>query len=64
MFKLFMLLYVDDTVIFADNAEELQLGLNLLSDYCTRWKIKVKVSKTKTLISRKVAPYQEIGIYV
>ena len=36
MFKLFMLLYADDIVNFANNAEELQLGLNLLSDYCTR----------------------------
>ena len=48
-----MLLYADDIVIFANNAEELQLGLNLRSDYCTRWKLKVNVSKTKILISRK-----------
>ena len=36
MFNLFMLLYADDIVIFANNAEELQLGLKFLSDYCTR----------------------------
>ena len=48
-----MLLYADDIVIFANNAEELQLGLNLLSDYCTRWKFKVNLSKTKILIFRK-----------
>ena len=53
MFKLFMLLYADDIVIFANNAEELQLGFNLLSDYCTRWKRKVNVSKTKKKIFRK-----------
>ena len=53
MFKLFMLLYADDIVIFANNAEELQLGLNLLSDYCTRWKLKVNASKTNILIFRK-----------
>ena len=27
--------------------------LNLLSDYCLRWKLKVNVSKTKILIFRK-----------
>ena len=55
-----MLLCADHIVIFANNAEELQLGLNLLSDYCTRWKLKVNVSKTKILIFGRVAPYQEI----
>ena len=35
MFKLYMLLYADDIVIFANDAEELQLGLNLISEYCT-----------------------------
>ena len=53
IFKLFMLLYADDIFIFANNAEELQIGLNLLSDCCTRWKLKVNVSKTKFLIFRK-----------
>ena len=48
-----MILYPDDIVIFATNDEELQVGLNLLSDYCTRWKFKVSVSKTKILIFRK-----------
>ena len=43
MFQLFMLLYADDIVIFASTAEELQHGLNLLSDYCLRWKLKVNV---------------------
>ena len=53
MFQMFMMLYADDIVIFANTAEELQNGLNLLSDYCLRWKLKVNVSKTKILIFRK-----------
>ena len=28
-------------------------GLNLLSDYCKRWKLKINVSKTKIMIFRK-----------
>ena len=53
LFKIFMLLYADDMVIFSNTAEELQFGLDLLSDYCGRWKLKVNVSKTKVLIFRK-----------
>ena len=54
MFKLFMLLYADDIVIFPNTAEELQYGLNLLSDYCLKWKLKVNVSKTKIMIFRNL----------
>ena len=37
--KVFLLLYADDITIFAETAEGLQEGLNLLSNYCTRWKL-------------------------
>ena len=38
MFKMFMLLYADDIVIFANSAEELQQSLDLLLNYCNIWK--------------------------
>ena len=44
MFKLFLLLYADDIVIFANSAEQLQESLNLLFDYCCRWKLTVNVA--------------------
>ena len=47
LFKVLMLLYADDIVIFSNTAEELQSSLDLLSDYCKRWKLKVNVSKKK-----------------
>ena len=53
LFKIFMLLYADDIVVFANNAEQLQAGLDVLSEYCARWKLKVNVSKTKILVFRK-----------
>ena len=31
---LFTLLYADDTIVLAENAEELQLALDALFDYC------------------------------
>ena len=52
-FKIFMLLYADDIVIFSKNAEELQEGLDLLVTYCNRWKLKVNVDKTKIMVFRK-----------
>ena len=48
--QIFLLLYADDTVIFAESPEELQNALNAFSDYCDLWKLTVNVSKTKLLI--------------
>ena len=53
MFKFFMILYADDIAIFAQSSEELQNSLNVLHDYCQRWKLRVNVSKTKAMIFRK-----------
>ena len=57
MFKLFLILYADDIVLFANNSDELQLALNLLSDYCDRWKLTVNPLKTKIMIFRKGGCY-------
>ena len=53
LFKVLMQLYADDIVIFSITAEELQSSLDLLTDYCKRWKLKVNVSKTKVMVFRK-----------
>jgi len=55
MTKLFILLYVDDIVVFSDWAEGLQKGLDSLFIYCQRWKLKINVMKTKKMFSEKVA---------
>ena len=52
MFKMNMLLYADDIVIFANSAEELQQSLDVLLNYC-KWKLTVNVSKTKVMVFRK-----------
>lgn len=48
--KLLILLYADDTVIFAEDEEKLQQTLDHFSDYCRTWKLKVNQSKTKVVI--------------
>ncbi|MEE9190592.1 MAG: reverse transcriptase family protein [Candidatus Neomarinimicrobiota bacterium] len=52
-FKLFLLLYADDTVLLAETPEALQLMLNNVNEYCKRWKLKINVEKTKAIIFQK-----------
>ena len=44
------MLYADDTVILAENPQELQLAINAMSDYCNLWGLKVNTAKTKVVI--------------
>jgi len=53
MTKLFLLLYAEDIVVFSDTAAGLQKGLDLLQEYCNRWKLKINVQKTKVMVFRK-----------
>ena len=41
LFKLYILLYADDTVIFAESKEELQSALNAIYLYCKSWDLKL-----------------------
>ena len=46
-FQMFMLLFADDTVLFADTLEELQI---LMHEYCCKWNISVNITKTKSMV--------------
>ena len=50
LLKLFVLLYADDTVLFSESAEDMQLQLNSFFEYCEAWKLHVNIGKTKVLI--------------
>ena len=47
---MFLLLYADDIVLISDTAQGLQKGLDLLSDYCSRWRMIINKLKTKVLV--------------
>ena len=47
MFKIFLLLHADDIILFADSKAELQTSLNVLYEYCQKWKLVVNTNKTK-----------------
>jgi predicted site-specific integrase-resolvase len=48
--KLFVILYADDTVIMSETKEDLQKQLDVFSEYCKFWQLKVNVEKTKILV--------------
>ena len=43
--KLLIILYADDTVLFANSKENLQKCLNGLEHYCDKWKLKINAEK-------------------
>ena len=53
MLKLYLLLYADDIVIFAESSQGLQKGLDILDEYSKMWKLTVNTDKTKIMIFRK-----------
>ena len=46
----FVILYADDTVIMSETKEDLQKQLDVFSEYCKFWQLKVNVEKTKILV--------------
>ena len=49
MFKMYLLLYADDTIMMAESAEELQLAPQALDDYCKMWSLTMNIDKTKVV---------------
>ena len=50
LFKLYVLLYAHNTVIFAESKEELQSALNAMYLYCKSWDLEVNPTKTKVTV--------------
>ena len=48
--RLYVLLYADDTIILAETAEDLQLALDALHEYCQKWDLTVSIAKTNIVI--------------
>ena len=53
MFKLFVLLYADDTVILLDSPDDLQNALLPHEQYCVQWDLHVNTSKTQIVVFAK-----------
>ena len=48
--KIFLLLFADDAVLFAQTPAALQSMLNDLEQYCNTWGLKINTNKTKVMI--------------
>ena len=51
-YKLFVILYADDTVILSESKDGLQKALDIVESYCEIWKLQGNVNKTKVIILR------------
>ena len=49
---IFLLLFADDVVLFSDTRGGLQKQLNILYNYCQKWKLTVNLQKTKVVVFR------------
>ena len=48
--RLYCLLYADDTIVMAENPEDLQTALDGVYSYCNDWNLTVNTSKTEIVI--------------
>ena len=49
-FRLYLLMYADDTVLLAESPEDLQTSLNTMKDYCSMFDLEINIDKTKVMI--------------
>ena len=57
-----MLLYADDIVLIADDEEELQRELDILSQWCQKWQLSLNTDKSQILVFRnKNIPQPDIN---
>ena len=47
-FKIVLILYADEIVVFTESNDELQRSLDALLEYCNRWKLVVNTRKNLT----------------
>ena len=50
LIKLIVLLYADDTVVFAKSEENLIQAMDIFANYCDRWKLQINYDKTKAMV--------------
>ena len=51
--RLFILMYTDDTLVFAESVQDLQLALDSMHEYCSIWGLSVNLIKIKIVIFSK-----------
>ena len=60
--KLSLLLYADDIVILAENAQDLQVMLNVVYSWCYKWRIELNCQKSRVIHFRTQCPVTNIWV--
>ena len=58
------LMYADDLILMSSTKEGLQESLNSLYTYCEKWKLKINMKKTKTMIFTKGTNIKNIEFFL
>ena len=61
--QLFSLLFADDTVVFSESQEGLQLLLDRMLIYCNKWGITVNTDKIVVMVFKQGTRFQEADVY-
>lgn len=61
--QIFMLLFADDTVLFSYSVNGLQILLNNLKRYCTKWNITVNTTKTVAMVFKPGTRTEHFDVY-
>ncbi len=56
------LLFEDDLFIISKTAEDLQNSMNKLEAYCSKWKLHLNTSKSKTMCLNKTGKIQTVAL--
>ena len=54
------MLYADDLILLTESASDLQMQMDLLSEYAKKWNLEINISKTKVLVFNKSDKTSEI----
>ena len=61
--QIFMLLFADDTVLFAESPDDMQILLDGLKAYCDKWNISVNTEKTKVVVFKSGNRRSNVELY-
>ena len=61
-FQMFLLLFADDTVLFADTWEELQILMDNLHEYYCKCNISVNITKTKSMVFKSGNRHEKLNL--
>lgn len=52
-FQLYLPLYADYIVVFAESLDELQVALGIMKSYCDTWNLQVNIYKTEVVLTKE-----------